>query len=113
MATRPGPEIIDQITLQVVNNHMVTTCREMGIAMRNPSYSPLFNEGLDFSCAVFDEKAEMIAQAEVCPAQLGAMLYVAEWTINGSGTDNFHPGDVILHNDPYRCGCHLPRNCGS
>jgi N-methylhydantoinase B len=104
-------ENVDQVTLQVVNNHMVTTCREMGIAMRNTSYSPLFNEGLDFSCAIFDEKAEMIAQAEFCPAQLGAILYVVEWTINEIGIENFHPDDVIFHNDPFRGGCHLPEYC--
>lgn len=104
-------ESVDQVTLQVVNNHMVTTCREMGVAMRNTSYSPLFNEGLDFSCAIFDEKAEMIAQAEFCPAQLGAILYVVEWTINEIGAENFHPDDVVFHNDPFRGGCHLPEYC--
>lgn len=102
---------VDQITLQVVNNHMVTTCREMGIAMRNTSYSTLFNEGLDFSCAVFDDQAEMIAQAEFCPAQIGAILYVVEWTIHEIGRDGFAPGDVVFHNDPYRGGCHLPEYC--
>src|SRR5207247_70894 len=111
VATEQTSGPIDQITLQVVNNHLVTTCREMGVAMRNTSYSPLFNEGLDFSCAVFDEKAEMIAQAEFCPAQLGAMLYVVEWTINEIGAENFFPGDVVFHNDPFRGGCHLPEYC--
>lgn len=102
---------VDQITLQVVNNNLVTTCREMGVAMKNTSYSPLFNEGLDFSCAIFDEEGEMIAQAEFCPAQLGAMMYVVEWTIQEIGKENFHPGDVVFHNDPFRGGCHLPEYC--
>lgn len=102
---------IDQITLQVMNNFLVTTAREMGVAMRNTSYSPLFNEGLDFSCAIFDEKGEMIAQAEFCPAHLGAIIYIAEWTIQEIGPENFHPGDVVLHNDPFRGGCHLPEFC--
>ena len=104
-------DAIDQITLQVVNNHLVTTAREMGIAMRNTSYSPLFNEGLDFSCAIFDAEGEMIAQAEFCPAHLGAIIYVVEWTILEIGKSNFHPGDVVLHNDPFRGGCHLPEYC--
>jgi N-methylhydantoinase B len=102
---------IDQVTLQVVNNYLVTTAREMGIAMRNTSYSPLFNEGLDFSCAIFDDGGEMIAQAEFCPAHLGAIIYVVEWTILEIGRENFEPGDVILHNDPFRGGCHLPEYC--
>lgn len=101
----------DPVTLQVVNNYLVTTAREMGIAMRNTSYSPLFNEGLDFSCAIFDSGGEMIAQAEFCPAHLGAIIYVVEWTILEIGQEDFHPGDVIFHNDPYRGGCHLPEYC--
>ena len=102
---------IDQVTLQVVNNYLVTTAREMGIAMRNTSYSPLFNEGLDFSCAIFDAGGEMIAQAEFCPAHLGAIIYVVEWTILEIGAENFHEGDVVFHNDPFRGGCHLPEYC--
>ena len=99
---------VDQITLQVINNYLITTAREMGIAMMNTSYSPLFNEGLDFSCAIFDEKGEMIAQAEFCPAHLGAIVYITEWTIQEIGIENFKKGDVVLHNDPFRGGCHLP-----
>ena len=102
---------IDQVTLQVVNNYLVATAREMGIAMRNTAYSPLFNEGLDFSCAIFDRQGEMIGQAEFCPAQLGAIIYVVEWTIHEIGFENFHPGDIVLHNDPFRGGCHLPEYC--
>lgn len=103
--------MVDQVTLQVVNNYLVTTAREMGVAMRNTSYSPLFNEGLDFSCAIFDDDGEMIAQAEFCPAHLGAIIYVVEWTIHEIGRENFKPGDVVFHNDPFRGGCHLPEYC--
>jgi N-methylhydantoinase B/oxoprolinase/acetone carboxylase alpha subunit len=111
MTQRAPATDVDQITLQVVNNYLVTTAREMGIAMRNTSYSPLFNEGLDFSCAIFDAGGEMIAQAEFCPAHLGAIIYVVEWTILEIGPENFQPGDVIFHNDPFRGGCHLPEYC--
>jgi N-methylhydantoinase B len=111
MSVKDAKGQIDQVTLQVVNNYLVTTAREMGIAMRNTSYSPLFNEGLDFSCAIFDEQGEMIAQAEFCPAHLGAIIYVVEWTIWEIGHENFQPGDVVFHNDPFRGGCHLPEYC--
>ena len=111
MTTTQQTPAIDQVTLQVVNNNLVTTAREMGIAMRNTSYSPLFNEGLDFSCAIFDAQGEMIAQAEFCPAHLGAMMYIVEWTIAEIGKENFNPGDVLFHNDPFRGGCHLPEYC--
>jgi len=102
---------IDPVTMTVIHSYLDTAAREMGIAMKNTSYSPLFNEGLDFTCAIFDEKGEIIAQAEFVPAQVGAMTVVAEWTINEVGIENFHDGDVILHNDPFRGGCHLPEYC--
>src|SRR5712691_6782322 len=111
MAQTQTGSATDQITLQVLNNYLVTTAREMGIAMRNTAYSPLFNEGLDFSCAIFDRHGEMIGQAEFCPAQLGAIIYVVEWTIHEIGLENFHPDDIVLHNDPFRGGCHLPEHC--
>lgn len=93
------------------NNYLVTSAREMGIAMRNTSYSPLFNEGLDFSCALFDARGEMLAQADFIPSQLGAMKFVVEWTIAELGIENLHPEDVVFHNDPYRGGCHVPEYC--
>jgi len=101
----------DAITLSVVNNRLVNICREMGIAMMKTAFSPIFNEGLDFSCCLFNSKGEMISQAEFCPAQLGASIFVVEWVIKEIGVENIRPGDILLHNDPYRGGCHIPEHC--
>jgi N-methylhydantoinase B/oxoprolinase/acetone carboxylase alpha subunit len=101
---------IDQVTLSVIHNHLVNICREMGIAMMKTSYSTIFNEGLDFSCVIFNRNGDMIAQAEFCPAQLGAIQYTVGWTIAEYGLDGFEPGDVVIHNDPYRGGAHLPEH---
>ncbi|WP_129116265.1 hydantoinase B/oxoprolinase family protein [Halegenticoccus tardaugens] len=100
----------DQVTLNTVSKNLVSICREMGINLKNTAYSPIFNEGLDFSCAVFDANAEMIGQAEFCPAQIGAMPFIVEWCVEEMGKDAFEPGDVVLHNDPYRGGCHIPEH---
>ena len=64
--------MIDPVTLAVINNNLVNICREMGIPMMNTAFSPIFNEGLDFSCALFDRRGDMIGQAEFCPSQIGA-----------------------------------------
>ena len=78
--------------------------------MMKTSYSTIFNEGLDFSCVIFNRNGDMIAQAEFCPAQLGAILYTIKWAIEEYGLENFEPGDVVIHNDPYRGGCHMPEH---
>ncbi|MGH7078733.1 MAG: hydantoinase B/oxoprolinase family protein, partial [Acetobacteraceae bacterium] len=53
---------------------------------------------------------EMVAYAEFCPAQIGAILYTVKWTIEELGLESFHSGDVVMHNDPYRGGCHMPEH---
>ncbi|MCE2396949.1 hydantoinase B/oxoprolinase family protein [Candidatus Poribacteria bacterium] len=93
---------IDSVTLTIINNYLVNTCREMGLAMMKTSYSSIFNEGLDFSCVIFDRDGEMVGYAEFCPAQIGAILYTMQWTIAEIGIEN--------HNDPYRGGCHMPEH---
>ena len=45
---------VDPVTMTVTGNHLATISREMGEAVKHTAYSPIFNEALDFSCAVFD-----------------------------------------------------------
>ena len=94
----------------IINNSFVNICREMGITMTRTAFSPIFNEGLDFSCVLFDKRGNMIGQAEFCPAQLAASLFIVRWTVEELGVDSFEPGDVVLHNDPYRGGAHIPEH---
>ena len=82
----------------------------MGVAMMKTAYSPVFNEGFDFVCALFDRSGRMIAQAEYNPSMLGAANFSVGWVLEELGADAFRPGDVWIHNDPYRGGCHLPEH---
>jgi N-methylhydantoinase B/oxoprolinase/acetone carboxylase alpha subunit len=101
---------LDSVGLTVLNNFLVNACREMGLAMMKTAYSSIFNEGLDFSCIILDRDGEMVSYAEFCPAQIGAILYTVKWTIDELGIESFRPGDVVMHNDPYRGGCHMPEH---
>jgi N-methylhydantoinase B len=103
-------EPIDSVTLGVINNAFVNLCREMGTAMMRTSYSTIFNEGLDFSCMLFNRRGDLIGQAEFCPTMLGSAQYAMKWTIDELGYQAFDPGDVIVHNDPYRGQCHMPEH---
>ena len=101
---------LDPVTLAIIDNRLANITREMGTAMMQAAYSPIFSESKDFSCAVFDAEAELVGQGEFCPAQLGAMTHTVRWTVREIGAGNFAPGDVVIHNDPYRAGCHLPEH---
>ena len=82
----------------------------MGVAMMTSAYSPVFNEGFDFVCALFDMQGRMIAQAEYNPSMLGAAHHTVHWLLEEVGAETFQDGDVWIHNDPYRGGCHLPEH---
>jgi N-methylhydantoinase B/oxoprolinase/acetone carboxylase alpha subunit len=99
---------MDLVTLEILRSALVALTEEMGLAMGRTSHSPIFNEGRDYSCAVFDGRGEMVAQAAFDPLHLGAMPFAVEWALAELGIDRLGPGDVILANDAYRGGSHLP-----
>jgi N-methylhydantoinase B len=101
---------VDPVTLTVIENALTSTCRDMGVTMMKTSYSPIFNESLDFSCVIFDPEGQMLAQAEFCPSQIGTIKFTVTWTLDELGLDAFEPGDVVLHNDPYRGSGHVPEH---
>ena len=101
---------LDQVTLSVIYNNFVNICREMGTAMMRTAYSPIFSESRDFSVVLFNRQGQMMAQSEFCPAQVGAIRFVVGWTIDEIGVENFKTGDVVIHNDPYRGGAHMPEH---
>jgi N-methylhydantoinase B/oxoprolinase/acetone carboxylase alpha subunit len=103
----PRARRVDPVTFQVIGSGLVSICREMGTTMCRTAYSPIFVDGLDFSCGIMDNTGLMIAQAEYSPCHLNSMSYSASWAIMELGLENLRPGDVILHNDPYRGGTHL------
>lgn len=98
---------IDPIMFQVISNGLISICREMGTTMMRTAYSPIFVDGLDFSCGILDGNAKMAAQAEYCPVHLNSMAYAGAWAMMEVGYENVGPGDVFMHNDPYRGGTHL------
>lgn len=99
---------LDHVTQRVIGSAFQTICEEMGHTMIRTANSSLFVEGRDFSCAIVDRNAELIAAANYDPSHLSAMALTVEFVVLFFGPDNIHPGDVYLVNDPYRGGGHLP-----
>ena len=96
--------------MKILDSSMVSVCREMGITLMQTSYSTIFNEALDFTCAIADKNGDMISCAEFCPAQIGGMPLMAKSVVKEIPLESISEGDVILHNDPYRGGLHTPEH---
>ncbi|MGE7609970.1 hydantoinase B/oxoprolinase family protein [Peribacillus frigoritolerans] len=101
---------MDYVTMNIINSAMISICREMGITLMKTSYSTIFNEALDFTCGLANTKGELIAVADYCPAMIGGMPVLIDNCIKEIPVSEMKPGDVILHNDPYRGGLHIPEH---
>lgn len=99
---------IDPVTVSVLGNAFGSICEEMGHTMIRTANSALFVEGRDFSCAIVDRNAELVASANFDPSHLSAMALTVEYSLLHFGPEMIRPGDVYLVNDPYRGGGHLP-----
>jgi N-methylhydantoinase B/oxoprolinase/acetone carboxylase alpha subunit len=98
------------VRLRILHSQLVNVCEEMGLATMRTAYSPIFSEGLDFCCLVLDRDGELVAMQNLNPAMMGQALYSGRWVIDDFGAENFEPGDVVVHNDPYRGGSHMPEH---
>src|SRR5262245_42589967 len=105
-AAKPPASKFDPITLEVLRNALEATAQEMGGVLKLTSFSPNIKERMDASCAIFDAAAQLVAQAEHVPIHLGSMLRAAGPTVAAVGT--LAPGDIVIVNDPFVGGAHLP-----
>jgi N-methylhydantoinase B len=95
----------DPIELEVFKNLYHSIAEEMGAALRRTSFSPNIKERRDYSCAVFDSSGEVIAMGDHMPVHLGSMPMSVAAAI---GQCSLEPGDMVMVNDPFRGGTHLP-----
>lgn len=96
---------VGPITLAIFRNLFAALCEEMGVVLARSAFSTNIKERKDFSCALFDSKGRLVAQAAHIPVHLGSMPLSVAAAVHSFQLD---AGDTILLNDPYRGGTHLP-----
>jgi N-methylhydantoinase B len=97
---------VDPITRSVVEHRLSSIVTEMGEAMLRTSYSQILNSSRDFSIGITDVQGRLVAQADHIPIHVGALPWATK-AVEERFKDVV-PGDVILMNDPYHGGSHLP-----
>jgi 5-oxoprolinase (ATP-hydrolysing) len=97
----------DPIRLEIFNHLFMSIAEQMGLILQQTSASVNIKERLDFSCAIFDQSGELIANAPHIPVHLGSMGESITSLIQAKG-DRLQPGDVYMINNPYNGGTHLP-----
>jgi N-methylhydantoinase B len=98
--------MIDAVQLEVFRHLFTALAEEMGAALRRTSYSPNIKERRDYSCALFDAQGRVVAMGDHMPVHLGALPLSVAAALASHGP--LAPGDVVLLNDPFDGGTHLP-----
>ena len=98
---------VEPVMLEIFNNLFMSIAEQMGVVLQNTASSVNIKERLDFSCAIFDAKASLVANAPHIPVHLGSMDKSVESVIRAYG-DTIMPGDSFAINAPYNGGTHLP-----
>ena len=95
----------DPITLEIFRALYTSVAEEMGASLRRTASSPNIKERRDYSCAVFDRHARLVAQGDHMPVHLGSMPTAVAAAVAACP---MRPGDVVALNDPFAGGTHLP-----
>ena len=95
----------DPVELEIFKNLFHSIAEEMGAALRRTAFSPNIKERRDYSCAVFDAAGNVIAMGDHMPVHLGSMPMSVRAAIESGG---LAPGDMVMLNDPFAGGTHLP-----
>ncbi|MGH7050933.1 MAG: hydantoinase B/oxoprolinase family protein, partial [Acetobacteraceae bacterium] len=97
----------DPMLLELFNNIFMSVAEQAGAVLQNTSMSVNIKERLDFSCAIFDAKGRLVANAPHVPVHLGAMGESVRTVLARRGA-RLRPGDVVALNNPFNGGTHLP-----
>lgn len=110
----PGAEsqvssVLDPVQLEIIRNALIAAAEEMSVTIWRTSRSTVVREMLDYSTQVFDSQGRAVAQAARIPVHLNSMSVCLDRIARDFiPLDDWNEGDVILTNDPYCGGQHLP-----
>jgi len=96
---------MNAVELSLFAHRLNAFCDEMGAVLKRSALSPNIKDREDYSCALFNASGELVAQAAHIPVHLGSMAYAMRDVVQGM---DWQPGDVVMFNDPFLGGTHLP-----
>jgi N-methylhydantoinase B/oxoprolinase/acetone carboxylase alpha subunit len=105
-----SPEIrdLDPVTFEVLRSHFDFCCERMSKVLQKTAFSPILSDILDYSNAVYDADIRLVSQSPGCPIHMAAMHFAAQASVEKYGKDAMRPGDVVVLNDPFAGGTHIP-----
>jgi N-methylhydantoinase B/oxoprolinase/acetone carboxylase alpha subunit len=101
--------MLGPIEIEVIRNALTAAAAEMDVTVWRTSRSTIVRELLDYSTAVFDAEGNNLAQSARIPSHLNSMShFLRELLDKWIDPATWGPDDVVISNDPYCGGQHLP-----
>ena len=97
----------DPVALTVMQNALERISDGMALTVARTARSNVVRIGLDFSVGIHDSVGELTGQGFCMPVHVGGMTPALQACLGRFGED-IHPGDILVNNDPYQGGSHLP-----
>ena len=95
----------NSVELGLFSSRVAAICEEMGALLGRVAFSPNIRDRLDYSCALFNRRGQLLGQATHIPVHLGSMAHAMVGLVESRA---WRAGDMLILNDPYRGGTHLP-----
>jgi N-methylhydantoinase B len=93
------------VELSLFASRVAAVCEEMGALLGRAAFSPNIRDRRDYSCALFDAEGQLLGQATHIPVHLGSMAHAMGGL---AASRSWRDGDMLILNDPFRGGTHLP-----
>ena len=98
---------VDPVTAQVVRSAMETVCFEMATYVSRTATTPILNQSNERNATILDATGRLAALSVGIPQFMLSSTLPVRYALELFG-DDLLPGDVIVANDPYHGGGHLP-----
>ena len=95
----------NSVELGLFSSRIAAICEEMGAMLGRVAFSPNIRDRLDYSCALFNREGHLLGQATHIPVHLGSMAFAMVDLVESR---EWHAGDMLILNDPFKGGTHLP-----
>lgn len=99
---------IDPVSFQIINGALIAATRAMAAILQRSARSTMIRETQDFSTAILDEHGNLAAQSEAIPLHLHSLSYALSFCIKAYPPETLNADDILIVNDPYHGGQHLP-----
>ncbi|HEX3171910.1 MAG TPA: hydantoinase B/oxoprolinase family protein, partial [Burkholderiales bacterium] len=98
----------DPIFMEISWNRIISFVDEAAAALVRTAFSPIIREAEDYAVVLFDGDGNSLAQSTTsAPSFIGTLPKTIRHFIAAMKDEGWHPGDVVITNDPWIGSGHL------